>query len=246
MTAFVEIVSVTFRQLLGRRRTLLLLLLASLPLFLAVVTRAFGEVDVDDFTGSVFDVISMTIVLPLAAVLFGCGAFGAEQDEGTVIYLLAKPLPRWLLVAAKATAAALLAATLSVASILVAALVAVVPAGSRGVEVTEAYVGAMVVGALCYVALFVALSLFTKRALVLAIGYTLVWEGVLSSLLPGIANLSVRQYALGVAGGFAHLSVEPARLPPSTALTLSVILIGAALAVAVWRLQRLELSGGTD
>ena len=38
----------------------------------------------------------MTIVLPLAAVLFGTGAFGAENDEGTILYLLAKPISRWV------------------------------------------------------------------------------------------------------------------------------------------------------
>ena len=64
----------------------------------------------------------------------------------------------------------------------------------------------MVVGSLCYVALFLALSLFTRRALVIGIGYSLVWEGALSSLLPGIANLSVRQYALGAGDGFYQLT----------------------------------------
>ena len=53
-------------------------------------------------------------------------------------------------------------------------------------------------GSACYVSLFLALSLFTRRALVIGIGYMLVWEGALSVMLPGIANLSIRQYALGV------------------------------------------------
>jgi len=101
----------------------------------------------------------------------------------------------------------------------------------------------MVVGSLCYVTLFLTLSLFTRRALVLGIGYSLVWEGALSSLLPGIANLSVRQYALGAADSFYQLHTEAARLSPTTALTLSAILIVVALALATWRLMRFELSG---
>jgi len=246
MTAFIEIVKVTFRQQLGRRRTLLLLALAALPLFLAAVFRVFGYVDVDEFTESIFDVIAMTIVLPLAAVLFGCGAFGAENDEGTIAYLMAKPLPRWRIVLAKATAAGLLATGISVLSILAAALVDVIPAGSRGVEATWAYLGAMVVGSAAYVSLFVALSLFTRRALVLAIGYMLVWEGTLTDMLPGIANLSVRQFALGVADGITKLHFEPARLPPTTALILASVLIVAGLTVASWKLSRLELSGSGD
>lgn len=246
LVAFPEIVRLTLRQQLGRRRTLLLVLLAALPPLLALVYRAFGEVDVSGFTDSVFEPVSLTIVLPLATVLFGTGAFGAENDEGTILYLLAKPISRWVIVAAKAFAAVALSLVLTVASVLVAGAIEVVPAGSDGVSATEAYVGAMVVGSLCYVALFLTLSLFTRRALVLGIGYSLVWEGALSSLLPGIANLSVRQYALGAADSFYQLHTEAARLSPTTALTLSAILIVVALALATWRLMRFELSGSTD
>jgi ABC-2 type transport system permease protein len=244
--ALPEIFRVTVRQLLGRRRTLLLLLLAALPLLLALVFRLFDRIDVQRYSNSVFDGVLVAIVLPLTAVLFGTGAFGAELDEGTALYLLAKPLPRWAVVLAKAMAAAALTLLLTVGSILAGALVEVIPAGDVGVRATEAYVGATVVGGLCYVAVFVAASMFTRRALVIGIGYTLIWEGLLSSLLPGIANLSIRQYALGVGDWFAQLGREPARLPPETAVLLSVVVVVAALALATWRLMHFELSGGTD
>ena len=95
--ALPEIFRVTVRQLLGRRRTLLLLLLAALPLLLALVFRLFDRIDVQRYSNSVFDGVLIAIVLPLTAVLFGTGAFGAELDEGTALYLLAKPLPRWII-----------------------------------------------------------------------------------------------------------------------------------------------------
>lgn len=246
VSAFPEIVRVTVRQMLGRRRTVLLVLLAALPVLLAVIYRVAGQIDIRSFTDAVFDVVSMTIVLPLAAVLFGTGAFGAEQDEGTILYLLAKPVPRWIVVVAKTFAAAVLALVMTVGSVLLAGIIELLPAGADGASATEAYVAAMVVGSLCYVALFVALSLFTRRALVIGIGYTLVWEGALSSLLPGIANLSIRQYALGVADGVFRLHPDPSRLPPTTALTLSVLLIVVAFALSTRRLMRFELPGGTD
>jgi ABC-2 type transport system permease protein len=244
--ALPEIFRVTVRQLLGRRRTLLLLLLAALPLLLALVFRLFDRIDVQRYSNSVFDGVLVGIVLPLTAVLFGTGAFGAELDEGTALYLLAKPLPRWAVVLSKAMAAAALTLLLTVGSILAGALVEVIPAGEVGVRATEAYVGATVVGGLCYVAVFVAVSMFTRRALVIGIGYTLIWEGLLSSMLPGIANLSIRQYALGVGDWFVQVGREPARLPPETAVVLSVVVVVAALVLATWRLMRFELSGGTD
>lgn len=241
-----DIVRITFKQLLGRRRTLLLVLLAALPPVLALIFRAAGQTDASSFTRQVFDTVSMTIVLPLAAVLFGTGAFGAEIDEGTILYLLAKPISRWAIVVAKAIAAASLTILLTVGSVLIAGLIEMVPAGAEGVSATEAQIGAMLVGSLCYVALFVPLSLFTRRALVIGIGYTLVWEGALSSLLPGIANLSIRQYALGAADAFFQLHRDPARLSPATAFSLSAILIVVAFVLSTRRLMRFELPGGTD
>ena len=35
--------------------------------------------------------------MPLVAVIFGTGALGSELDDGTVVYLLAKPVPRDIL-----------------------------------------------------------------------------------------------------------------------------------------------------
>ncbi len=244
--ALPEIFRVTVRQLLGRRRTLLLLLLAALPLLLALVFRLFDRIDVQRYSTAVFDGLLIVIVLPLTAVLFGTGAFGAELDEGTALHLLAKPLPRWAVVLSKALAAATLTLLLTVGSIVAGALVEVVPAGEAGVRATEAYVGATVVGALCYVAVFVAVSVFTRRALVIGIGYVLIWEGLLSSMLAGIANLSIRQYALGVGDWFVQLGRQPARLSPETSVLLSVVVVVVALVLATWRLGHFELSGGSD
>jgi ABC-2 type transport system permease protein len=245
LSVFPEIVRMTIRQLLGRRRTLLLLLLAALPWLLAVVFEVAGREEPEQFTRGVFDTISLTIVLPVATVLFGTGAFGAEMDEGTILYLLAKPISRWVIVLAKAFAAFILAFGLTAVSIAVAGLI-VLRSQPDGGSTIEAYVVAMFVGSLAYTALFVALSLFTRRALVVGIGYSLVWEGALSSLLPGIANLSIRQYVLGISDGIIQLNREPATLTAQTGLTLAIVLIVAAYVLATARLMRFELSGTAD
>jgi ABC-2 type transport system permease protein len=246
IAAMLEISRITLRQLMGRRRTLLLVLLATLPVLLALVFRLGGQTDIQHFTRQSFDVVSMTILLPLVAILFGSGAFGAEIDEGTVVYLLAKPVPRWNVIAAKAMTAMIVSILLSGTSTAVAGFIVLAPAGNDGVLATEAQVLAMAVGSICYVSLFLALSLFTRRALVIGIGYMLVWEGALSVMLPGIANLSIRQYALGASAAIYQLPVEEARLSANTALILSAVLVVLTLAIATWRLMRFELPGGSD
>jgi ABC-2 type transport system permease protein len=88
--------------------------------------------------------------------------------------------------------------------------------------------------------------LFTRRALVIGIGYMLVWEGALSLLLPGIANLSIRQYSIGAASAIFKLPLAQSQLSATTAFTLAIVLVVVALLIATWKLMRFELPGGTD
>jgi ABC-2 type transport system permease protein len=237
---------VTLRQLLGRRRTVLLVLLAAVPVLLALVFRAANDADLAGFASGVLDAVAVTLLLPIVAVLFGTAAFGAEIEDGTILYLLAKPISRWAVVAAKFTGAAGVTAILVLVSVLISGAVVLSPLGEPGAEATRAVLAAMLVGSTCYVAVFLTLSLFTRRALLIGLVYVLVWEGALSALLPGIANLSIRQYALGVANAFWQMQPDEARLQPSTALPLAIFVVVAALVIATWKLMRFELPGGTD
>ena len=237
---------VSLRQLLGRRRAILLLLLSSVPVLVSVLVKAAGADDVDGYAGGVLDALCLTLILPIVAVLFGTAAFGAEIEDGTIIYLMSKPIARWAIVAAKVLATACVTAALTVGSVLIGSAIAILPLGERGLQATEVYATAVLVGSLCYVSLFVALSLFTRRALLLGFGYVLIWEGGLSNLLPGIANLSIRQYSLGVGQVFYDLKPEFARLEPATAVPLVLILVSVTMILATRRLMRFEISGGTD
>jgi ABC-2 type transport system permease protein len=246
LAAVPEILRVTLRQLLGRRRTILLLLLSAVPVLLAVVFWAASDRNVAGFATGVLDAVAVTLLLPIVAVLFGTAAFGAEIEDGTIVYVLAKPISRWAVVVSKLIGAAGMTAALTVGSVLIAGAIVLVPLGEDGAAATRAFVAAMAVGSICYISVFLTLSLFTRRALLIGLVYVLVWEGALSALLPGIANLSIRQYSLGVASAFWHMKPEEARLSPSTALPLVVVVVVVAVVVATWRLMRFELPGGND
>jgi ABC-2 type transport system permease protein len=240
-TAVLEISSVTLRQLMGRRRTLLLLLLSALPVLLAVAFRASGTTEIERYTRTSFNAITVTILMPLVAILFG-----AEVDDGTVVYLLAKPIRRVWIVLAKALSAMVMAILLTGVSTGLAAFIVLGSTGGDGMLATEAQVLAVVVGSICYASLFLVVSLVTRRALVIGSGYMRIWEGALSVLLSGIANYSIRQYALGAASAIYKLPIETARLNADTGITLAIALVVITLVIATWKLMRFELPGGTD
>ena len=66
------------------------------------------------------DGLVVTILLPLLALVYGTAALGAEIEDGTAVYLLAKPVSRAKIILGKLLAAWVLTSV----TVLVSALVA--------------------------------------------------------------------------------------------------------------------------
>jgi ABC-2 type transport system permease protein len=216
MSVMAPLIEVTLRGLLGRRRTLLLVLLAGLPVLIALLIRISGGQPNAD---RVLDTLVVRTVMPLVALIVGTAAIGSEIEDGTAVYLMVKPIPRWRIALAKGLVAAGLTAALVVPAVLLTGFLL----GSRA-DSTTAMVGfsvACLVGGSAYAVAFMALSVFTSRALLLGLAYTLIWEGVLSGLLEGTKFLSIRQ----------------------ATRVLAIVLVGGFL-LASWKLARFEIRGG--
>jgi ABC-2 type transport system permease protein len=104
----------------------------------------------------------------------------------------------------------------------------------------------VVVGALVYVTLFVALSVLTTRALIVGLIYVAVWEGMLAGLFEGTKILSVRQYVVGLVAALDPSGTVGVAVPlsPATAVIGTLLVFAAAFAVAVRALERHQLSAG--
>lgn len=237
------IASITLRQLLSRRRTLLLLLLAGVLVLVAVVFRLAGEeARALRFTAGLLGSLGIGTLMPLVALLFGTGAIGSEIDDGTAVFLLAKPISRRTVVITKLVVAAACSAALTCGPMLLAGLIG---AGGLGDGLVIGMVAGAALGSLLYCAVFVALSLITSRALVFGLTYVLIWEGLLSGLFAGTRTFSIRQQALAFAEAIGDIpnSVLDAQLDLTTAAIAGVaVLVGATL-LAVRRLEAFEISG---
>lgn len=235
MTVFATIVELTLRALLGRRRTVLLALLAGLPVLVALLARISGRTPEE---ATLFDVMVRT-VLPLVALVFGTSALGSELEDGTAVYILAKPIRRAQVILAKAGVAGALTGGLVVASTLGSGLLA---GGTLATAIGFAVAAS--VAAFAYVALFLALSVFTGRALLLGLIYTLVWEGALAGILEGTRQFSIREATLSLAAALAPAGSGIAGgLELGGAVGLLVVVIAGGLALATWSLARWEVRG---
>ena len=233
----------TLRQLLGKRRALFMVALAALPVLVAMIFRlADSEMTPERWTGiHLFKGLIVTIVLPLITLVFGTTALGMEIEDGTVVYLLAKPLRRFDIVGAKLAAAWLPAAALLTLSTLVSVSIAL---GGENSSMVLGFAVAVALGSLVYCGVFMAASVFTNHSLIGGLIYVFLWEGVMTNLFTGTRYISVRHYTLGVADLVADTSrrVFEADLNGIAALFLMAIVSTAAVALAVRRLGRFEMS----
>ena len=234
---------ITLRAMLNRRRTVLLALLGVLLVGLAgiyALSNPPTEQAVDG-TRSLLSDFAIGVLLPVVAVIVGTSAIGSELDDGTIVYLLARPVPRWRIVLVKLLVAWVVVTVLVTPATLVAG---VIPHDDA--QLAVGFAAATVIGALEYTAAFVALSLVTSRALIIGLAYVVVWEGVVAGLFGGTRPISVRQHVLAVAealggadaAGIAELALE-------VAIGAIVVVTVTAALVAVRRLAIVELRGET-
>ncbi len=201
-----EIFRLTLRQLLGRWRVLLIVLLASLPTLIVLIVRwQDPENTVYDqaFVEGMIDAIIIGGVMPIVTMTLAGAAFGNELEDRTLHYLVLKPLPRLHIGIAKLIAAFLLAAPIVVAGGVIAT--ALVGAEARAVLTVGI---ALLAGVAAYASIFTWAGLITPRALAYGLVYVLVWEGLLSSFLTGVRYLSVRGYTLSLLHGIDAKNFE--------------------------------------
>lgn len=234
---------ITARQLLSRRRSLLLVLLGLIMVLVAVALRiSLDEVYLQEYTVALLSNFGIATLMPLVALLFGTGAIGSELEDGTAVFLLAKPISRWTILLSKLVVASGASILLTCVPIFVAGLIV---DGGLSDGLVLAFTVAAAIGSILYCAVFVALSLVTSRALVFGLAYVLIWEGLLAGLFAGTRTFSIRQQTLAIADALsdAPANVFTAELGLASALIVGgIVLVGATL-LAWRRLVNIQIAG---
>ncbi len=201
-----EIFRLTLRQILGRWRVLLIVLLASLPTLIALLIRWQNPEEASfhqDFVQVMIDTMIVAGILPIVTMTVATAAFGNELEDRTLYFLVLKPLSRVHIALGKLAATFALAAPVVVASGVVATVLVGADAGA-----VLAVGIALLAGVAAYASVFTWAGLITPRALSYGLVYVLVWEGLLSTFLTGVRFLSVRGYTLSLLHGIDAKNFE--------------------------------------
>jgi ABC-2 type transport system permease protein len=238
MTQFRALYLLILRSIATRGRVAALGALGSLGMLIGALIDA--ESSVRDAT-QFLSVFGLAVAVPLTTLVFASAALGDIIDDGTMVYLWLRPVPRVRIVGAAA------AATLTVVLPLVLTplvLTAVLTGGGTDLVIGTAL--SAFFGILAYTGLFVMIGVRVRRSLVWGLLYVFIWEGFVANAGQTASRLAVRAYTRSI---LSRIAIEP----PTAPLRLStisafysyvipVLVFVVALAYATRRMQRQDVA----
>jgi len=235
-----SILRLGLRSLFGRARVWLMVAMPVIMILLAGVIRAASEGTMDDAHAESFlRVFGVGIVVPVVALVATTTLINSEFDDGSIIYLLTKPISRLTIIGSKAAVVLGAGLVFAAAPMLLAGFVLI--GGSSRVAVAALVGGA--VSTVAYVGIFTALATTMKRSIIGCLLFWLLWESTLSSLLSPVKWLSARAWGTAV---IQHLASAPGDGKPAVPLLYAVlgavIAFIAGIALAGQRLASMTIS----
>lgn len=219
--------------LLGRWRGVLLFLLPALLVALVGIIRLLVH-DLDTgMAAALLGQLGMGVIVPLLGLIAGTGVIGPEIDDGSILHLLAKPVPRRSVVVSKLMVATATAALLSAGAMLLAG--SILTGTWQGLAL--GYAVSALTASLAYGALFLMLAVISRHAVVIGLLYALIWEGLIGSLAPGAQALSVQQWGTSIGSAVVGRGTINAAVSLGVALPM---LAAATVAATVWATHRLR------
>ncbi len=240
--ALIAIVVYALRTCVAGRRSLGLVAAVLAAVLFGFLSAGLSGDPTRDFA-EVAGLALFGLVLPVACLVIGDAVLGAELRSGAFAFTWLAPVPTWKIAVGRWLAGSLVAATSMAVAFAAAAFVAGAPDSAAPVALG----GAM--GAVAYVAVFIAIGCIARRAAAWSLGFVFLIERLLGEALSGIAQLSptweARAVFLGVSGAPADLVKEG--IPQGWGAVVRLLIIAAvSLAIASRRLSSLKLSGSSD
>ncbi|MBA2758315.1 MAG: ABC transporter permease subunit [Chloroflexia bacterium] len=248
MTGQFTITQLTIRQFLRAKSVLVVAGICVIPVFFAIILRlAVPDPriwEIRDFLATpIFVGLFASTLLPLAALVLSTAALGDEIEDRTLPYLTMKPSSRLRIVVEKYIGTLLVTVPIAWGALLTVWLVSSWGFLNDTRDMILPMLVASLAGIAAFSALFLLISLYSSRALLIGIFYVFVWESLLSQFLPGIRTISIRHYTQSI---FVRLLDDPVVLldgasRTSTALITVGVLIAVTIGMAAWRLRTMNL-----
>jgi ABC-2 type transport system permease protein len=234
------IVRITLRATLNRKRALLLALPAVVLIGISALLTATAAQSTS-WPPQILGTFGFTVVLPLTALIIGTSVLGAEIEDGSIVHLLATPVRRSSVIFSKY----LVAVAVTIVFAAIPEYLAAAIATGAGSKLSIGLLVGAIAASLLYNALFLFFSATFRpgRALAFGLLYVVLWEGLLSNLVPGVALLSMGHYGLAIANSIAHNNALHAYLSTGTGIGMGIVLGALCIGAGINRLSAFTIKG---
>lgn len=192
----------TVRQVLGLRRAIIFGLAAMAPalVFLLTSQALIDEAALDRFLGMIVG-LYFPLLVPIVALIISASALGDERRDGTLSFLVLRPIPRTVISGSKFLGGLLVASGLNALGGGALGIVYAIETGSW--DVVLPLVAGGIVATTVYASLFVPLGFFTDRAVLVGLAFVFIFENGVVSALSGLSSLSPWRLGMSAFSGLA-------------------------------------------
>ncbi|HWB12408.1 MAG TPA: ABC transporter permease subunit [Pirellulales bacterium] len=193
LRAWITLFWLSFRRLFWSTSTLMVLVpMGGGLLFLA--RRRYDRIGSLDESFQAFSnyliMVFVAFMVPVCALAYGTSSVGADREDRTLLFLLIRPIPRWLILSAKFAAAL----PLSIGLVALSFNLYCRFAGPAGELAYQLFLPAILYSTLAYLGLFHMFAVLLRHSTIAALVYALFMEMLLGNM-PGIVKrLAVNYY----------------------------------------------------
>jgi ABC-2 type transport system permease protein len=195
LTGLLTIIVYTFRKIILSRRIVITLLIAAFVGAVALYGAGQDVKRLEDGT-NLLDSLILFFFMPVLAMIYGSSLLRDEMDDRSITQVVTSPLDRLVIYTGY-----YLGLVVSVSAIMLIVLTAGFFAffGRLGIDgdalgVYGGMAGLMIIGALVYSALFMAVSVILDRPIYFGLIYAFIWEAFIGSIPGRIGTLAVKHY----------------------------------------------------
>jgi ABC-type transport system involved in multi-copper enzyme maturation permease subunit len=240
---FLAIVVVGFQQLIAGKLWLAYTLLPAIfGVLFGLLSRLGNNTPEEGFT-AIADLVMFGLIVPITCLMIGDRIVGAEIRAGSFVLTWLSPVRLVTIVLGRWLAGWLFASAVLTLSMALAAIAAGSP--SNIIPGALAAIGS----AAAYLAVFVLIGVWAKRAAIWALVYVFLFERLIGGPLSAVAQLSPQWLGRGLLAslGYDTSDLERDGVPEGTEALIRIAIISVVfLALAVWRLGSVRLSGSRD
>jgi ABC-2 type transport system permease protein len=183
------------------------------------------------------DSYGLSLLIPVVSLVFATASLGDLAEDGTLVYLWLRPLPRWQLACAAFAAAVTVVIPVALLPLLIGAAVS-----GQGPRLVGAAAAGGLLATVAYSAVFCGLGLRVRRALAWGLAFLLIWEQAVARVSHGAARASLFINARSVAAHLAGHAPPHNAVAWTTGIIIPLVVTAVALAVTARSLDRGELA----